>query len=76
MFSFGIRSCLFVKLFPLCYTCTPRLVVVAAASQVGLLRDSSFDVLHVRMHSIMQYFMFAYDRVYIAQVKEDAVSTK
>jgi hypothetical protein len=42
---FGIRSFfLFVELFPLCYVCTPKLVVgFAAVSQVGLLRDDSFD---------------------------------
>jgi len=35
MFSFGIRSYLFVKLFPLCYIYTLRLVVVAAAYQAA-----------------------------------------
>ena len=43
LFSFGIRSYLFVKLFSLCYIYSLRLVVVAAASQVGLFRDSSFE---------------------------------
>ena len=41
MFSFGICSCLFVKLFPLRYICTLRLVIVVAASEVDLLRDSA-----------------------------------
>ena len=45
----SVVVCLFVKLLPLCYIYTLRLVVVAAASQEGLLRDSSFDVLHDRM---------------------------
>ena len=40
---------LFIQLFSLCYIYTRRLVGVAAVSQVGLLRDSSFDVLHARM---------------------------
>ena len=36
---------LFVKLCPLCYICTHRLVLVAAAYLVGLLRDGSFNPL-------------------------------
>ena len=43
LFSSGIRGYLFVKLFTLCYIYTLRLVVVAGASHLGLLRDSSFD---------------------------------
>ena len=36
---------LFIQLFSLCYIYTRRLVGVAAVSQVGLLRDCSFDAL-------------------------------
>ena len=43
---FSIRTYLFVEIFPLCYFCTRKVVVgFVAVSQVGLLRDSSFDVL-------------------------------
>jgi len=37
------------KLFPLCYKYTRKLVEFAAASQIGLLRDGSFDALYIRM---------------------------
>ena len=52
MFSFGIRKYLFVKLFQLCYIYTLRLVVVAVASQVGLLRDSSFDIRYMLLVTV------------------------
>jgi len=46
----GIRSNLFAELFPFCYIYTRSLVVgFAAVCQVGLLRDSSFDVLCARV---------------------------
>ena len=40
---------LFIKLFSLSCSYTRRLVGVATVFQVGLLRDSSFYVLHARM---------------------------
>jgi len=40
---------MFNKLFPLCYKYTLKLVDVATVSQVGLLRDSSFDALYVEL---------------------------
>ena len=50
-FNFGIRSYLYVELYPLCHIDTGRIVVsFAAVSQVGLLRDSSFDALYARVN--------------------------
>jgi len=47
--------CLFVKLFSLFYIYTRRYVGVAAAFQVGLLRESSFRVCKVRCSSKIHY---------------------
>ena len=47
--SVSVVVYLFIKLFTLCYIYTRRFVGVPAVSQVGLLRDISFDVLHARM---------------------------
>jgi hypothetical protein len=46
---FGIRSYFLVLLLPLCCIYARKTVGIAVASQVGLLRDSSFDVLNVGM---------------------------
>jgi len=40
---------MFNKLFSLCCKYTQKIFDVAEVSQVGLLRDSSFDALYVRM---------------------------
>jgi hypothetical protein len=49
---FGIRSYLFVELFPLCYVCTRKLVLgFMVVSLVGLLRDNSFGILYARVSS-------------------------
>ena len=45
---------MFNKLFSLCCKFTRKLVDVAAVSQVGLLRDSSFDALCVYKYGLLE----------------------